>query len=763
VTITYCAQVMLNSLEDVQGVAASHLDMNGDTLTLEYDPAQVPEDKLLVVTGDMEHRLKENYEQCGFRAANMYCDDCLHRFEGHQLAAPPAYPDAYINSANGVLSVMTTPQIGVQRLKKTVKKLDHQIETSTKHGVTISRDRLEPIFVATTLLAFIVGLILRNTTAPAWLPTLAAVIAYTTGGAFALIEGIKGLRELKIDVDLLMLLAAAGAALIGSWPEGAMLLFLFSLSNLLQNYAMDRSRKAIRGLLDLRPAMALVRRGGQEVEVLVEMLEVGETVIIKPGERIPVDGVVKEGESAVDQASITGESLPVTTTKGDQVFAGTVNQHGALEVTVTKRAEDTTLAKIIQMVENAQEQKAPTQRFLDTFEQYYAIFVIAAVSLFIIIPTVFLGVEFQSWFYRGMVLLVVASPCALVISTPASILSAIANAARKGILFKGGAHLENAATLKVVAFDKTGTLTTGKPHITDLIAVNGYHEDELLALSATVESRSEHPLAQAVIQAAEERGLSIAPADDFLAYPGMGVRARVDGSTLLVGSRKLMQQEGYDVDPNMNDEVIRLEREGKTVLLIHNEHCVGAIAVADEPRPEAKDTVTALRAAGVERVAMLTGDNERVAAAIAKEVGVDEFHAGLMPDEKVSLLKDLEKKYGHIAMVGDGVNDAPALATASIGIAMGAAGTDVALETADVVLMADDLTKLPYVLELSKRARRVVWQNIGFSLAVIVALVLGTFGVYGQEIPLPLGVVGHEGSTVLVVFNGLRLLAFKGK
>ncbi len=756
----YCAQVMLGALRGEDGIVAAHFNTHQSTLTLEYDPTQVKPERITELAGEVVGQLRENYQQgCAFRPDGVHCDECLARFEGHQMSAAADMPAATVQSSGGVLS-LALPVAAPERIERATRQLGFRVEKATDKTTYLQRQRLEPVLVAATLLALAGGWFARRLGAPIGLEAALAVLAYGAGSYYGILDGFAAIRRFRIDVNFLMILAAIGAALIGSWPEGAMLLFLFSLSNLLQNYAMDRSRKAIRKLLDLRPATALVRRGGEEVEVLVETLEVGEVVIIKPGERIPVDGKVDSGQSSVDQASITGESTPVEKLAGDTVFAGTVNQHGAIDVRVTKEASDTTLAKIIKMVEEAQEERAPTQRFLERFEQYYALGVIGAVALFIAIPVLVLGRPFELFFYRGMVLLVVASPCALVISTPASILSAIANAARRGILFKGGAHLESAAALKAIAFDKTGTLTVGKPTVTDLIAVNGYSEDELLALTAAVEGRSEHPLAQSVMKAAEARGLDIPPISDFQAYPGMGVRAQVNGDELLIGSRRLMEREGYTLPPEMETNLERLEGEGKTVLLAHNHTCVGLIAVADQVRPDAKAAITALKAAGIERIAMLTGDNERVARAIAAEVGVDEYHAALMPEDKVTVLKDLQKRYGVIAMVGDGVNDAPALATASIGIAMGAAGTDVALETADVVLMSDDLARLPYVIRLSQKARRIVWQNISFSLVVIALLVAGTFGLFGQTLPLPLGVVGHEGSTVLVVFNGLRLLAF---
>jgi len=760
----YCAQVMLGILKEEEGIAAAHIDTGSSTLTLDYDPTLIDPQKITVLADEVDRRLRDNYKDCAYRGRGFFCDECLERFEGRKLAVAADVPEATLQANNGVLSLLLPGAGAGSPLAQTTRRLGHHVETANHQGLRrlLRQEVLEPVLVAVTLVALLAGVAARSLGAPSWLVTLLAVTAYAAGGYFGLREGLASLRELEINVDLLMLLAAGGAALIGSWPEGATLLFLFSLSNVLQSYALGRSRQAIRKLLDLRPATALVKRDGREVEVLVETLEVDETVIIKPGDSIPVDGIVTSGESSVNQASITGESIPVAKRVGDTVFAGTVNQNGALEVQVSKQAQDTTLAKIIRLVEDAQEEKAPTQRFLDTFEQYYAIAVIISVALVIAIPVLFFGRPFEPTFYTGMVLLVVASPCALVISTPASILSAIANAARKGILFKGGVHLENAAVLKTVAFDKTGTLTYGKPRVTDIVPVNGHSADELLAMAAAVEARSEHPLAQAVVTEAQERGLELPPITDFQAYPGLGVRARVNGTEITIGSRRMMLEQGT---PELHEEIEahlqRLENEGKTVLLVRGTTCIGLIAVADRVRPEAREAIAALRKAGVEHIAMLTGDNERVANAIAREVGVDEVYAALMPDDKVRIVKELREKYGAIAMVGDGVNDAPALATASIGIAMGAAGTDVALETADVVLMADDLSKLPYLIRLSKKARRVVWQNIAFALAVIVMLILGTFGVFGSTLPLPLGVVGHEGSTVLVVFNGLRLLAFE--
>jgi Cd2+/Zn2+-exporting ATPase len=611
----------------------------------------------------------------------------------------------------------------------------------------LARAWLEPRLVVVTLVAVVLSLMAERAGAPIWVVLALNVISYAAGGFYGLRDGLVTLRGGHIDVDLLMILAAGGAAIVGQWREGAALLFLFSFSNVLQEYAIGRSRQAIRGLLRLYPAEARVRRNQRIETIPVGNIRVGEIVLIQPGERIPVDGIIRAGRSAVDQSPITGESMPVEKASGDKVFAGTLNQQGALDVEALQPASDTVLSRIIKLVEEAQDSKAPTERFLDAFEQRYATLIVVVVGLFIVIPPALGLTDFQSNFYRAMVLMTVASPCALVISTPASFLSAIAAAARGGVLFKGGAYLEGLAAIRAIAFDKTGTLTEGKPAVTDIVAA-GISKDELLALAAAVESRSEHPLAKAVVAAAQARNLLLGAVDEFEALPGRGVTALVDGQSIQVGSPTHLQ-----IAPSELDEARqRLEAEGKTVILIRRGgELVGLIALADQVRASAKAVIEQLHRSGVQ-VAMLTGDNPAVAHSVARQLGVDKVYAGLMPVDKVAVIKALESEVGAVAMVGDGVNDAPALATASIGIAMGAAGTDVALETADLVLMGDRLELIPYAIGLSKKARRVVWQNLTFAIAVIVTLIASTFIV---SLPLPLGVLCHEGSTVIVVLNGL--------
>jgi Cd2+/Zn2+-exporting ATPase len=643
--------------------------------------------------------------------------------------------------------------LGSASVKSSDKKLSFKLDF-------LSRNRLEPALVIVTLAALVASLTSERLGASADVILLLNIISYLAGGFYAVQAGFASLREGQIDVDLLMVAAAVGAAIVDSWHEGAILLFLFSLSNVLQAYAIGRSRNAIKSLLKLRPDTANVRRGEGIVEVRIEELRIGDVMVIRPGDRLPADGEILNGSSAIDQSTITGESMPVQKEVGDAVFAGTVNQHGLLDVKVTKLASESTLARIIKMVEEAQDRHSNAQRTLDRFEQTYARFIIGFVILLVVFPPLLWNADFNDNFYRAMVVLVVASPCALVISIPASILSAIANAARQGILFKGGGHLEDMAIIRAIAFDKTGTITYGKPRVTDILPAEGVLPETVLSTLACVESASEHPIAQAIVKAAEAEGLDICEPETFQAAPGRGIIATLHGKTVLAGTETLMQQHGLTVPPDLLTGQGALESGGKTAILVYSERWLGVVAVADELRKDAPDAMRQLRGVGIEHLAMLTGDNERVADRIAREVGLTEVHAELLPDQKVERLIALQQQYGAIAMVGDGVNDAPALATAELGIAMGAAGTDVALETADVVLMADDLSKIPYAVALSKAARRIVLQNLAISMGVIAVMLTLTL-LLSMNVPLPLGVVMHEGSTLVVVTNGLRLLIWK--
>ena len=642
---------------------------------------------------------------------------------------------------------------------------------------------LELLLAAITLIALLIGWAGGAMTEilPGWAIALTAIIAFAAGGYSGLMGAIEEARHGKLDIDFLMIAAAIGAAAIGQWEEGALLLFLFTLSGALEEFALERTRRAIEALADLRPATARIRQGETEVTIGVDELQLADTVLVRPGERLPIDGVVTKGFSSIDQSPITGESVPVQKKVGDPVFAGTINGSGALEIEVEKLAGESTLSKIIKLVEEAQQDTTPTQRFIDRFSQPYTYLVIGSTLLAILIPWLFADEPFGATLYRAMTLLVVASPCALIISTPASVLSAIAAAARNGVLFKGGAYLEKVAGITMVAFDKTGTLTHGKPVVTDLRPLSGYTEEELLQIAGSAELLSEHHLGKAIITMAKERGLTLETPAEFYAVPGHGLQAHFDRGdhreTIYIGNDKLFMNEAMEFSPAIRMVGDSLQKQGKTAMLVvrrsrvedtlgdHRDwEVVGFLAVADSVRPEAKATVAQLRSQGIDRIVMLTGDNKAVATTIAQTLGITEVYSDLLPEQKVEIIQRLSKE-GKVIMVGDGVNDAPALATATVGVAMGAGGTDVALETADVVLMASDLSKLPFVLNLSRQAERIVHQNVIFSVGVIVVLVMATILLPlfrpGFVLPLPLGVVGHEGSTLLVVTNGLRLLALR--
>lgn len=581
------------------------------------------------------------------------------------------------------------------------------------------------------------------------------VLAYLAGGTDATRQALSDLFDGHVNVDLLMVVAALGAATLNAWAEGAVLLALFASSNALEHHALDRTRNAVHALMKLSPEVSnRIEADGEITEVPVAALAVGDHILIRPGESIPADARVLEGRSTVDQSAITGESIPVEKQPGDSLSSGTLNTTGALRAVVTKIASESTLAKIIRMVEDARGQKSRLERFTDAFEGPYAIGVMAASALLFVVAVVF-GDAASDAFYRSMTLLVVASPCALVISTPAATLSALANAARNGILVKGGNYLEDLGGVHTVAFDKTGTLTVGEPRLTDVVTIGSWSERDLLATVAAVEVLSEHPLAQAIVAGARERNIELPEVTDFEAVTGRGVRGRIGGDTVLAGTDALLELEGVPVPDDLARVVEALREDGKTAMLVASGgRAIGVVAVADTVRPEAAAMIADLKALGVKRTVMLTGDNRTVALAVARQIGIDDVRASLMPDAKLDEIETLRRD-GGVVMVGDGVNDAPALATADIGVAMGGRGTDVALETADVVLMQDDLSRLPYAIDLSRRTRRTIRVNIGFSLSVIAVLVVSTLLV---GIPLPLGVVGHEGSTVIVVLNGLRLL-----
>jgi Cd2+/Zn2+-exporting ATPase len=580
------------------------------------------------------------------------------------------------------------------------------------------------------------------------------VASSIAGGWYVLPRGLRAMRHRALDMHALMSIAAVGAGAIGQWGEAASALFLFAIAQLLESYSLDRARNAIAALMDISPPEATVHRAGGDVIVPVADVAIGETIRIKPGERIPLDGVVLAGRSAVDQAPITGESIPVDKEPGAEVFAGSINAHGALEVRVTRHAEDTTLARIIHAVEEAQSKRAPSQAFVDRFARVYTPAVVALALLIAILPPLLFGAAWSIWIYRSLAMLVVACPCALVISTPVTIVSGLAGAARAGILIKGGLFLEHIGRVTVVALDKTGTLTRGRPAVVDVIATRESSEGEVLRLAAGVERHSEHPLARAVLDEATARGIVLPPSTAFEALPALGARASIEERVVYLGNASLMRERGL-TSSDVRAVLDRLEQEGRTpVLVATDDALLGVIAIADRVRPEARGAIAALLDQGI-RPVMLTGDTEGTARSVATQVGISDVHARLMPDDKVRLVRDLEARRERVAFVGDGVNDAPALATATVGAAMGAAGTDVALETADVALMADDLEKLPLAVQLSRRALGIIQQNVVFAIAIkVVFLVLAASGVA----TLWMAVAADMGASLVVIANGLRAL-----
>jgi Cd2+/Zn2+-exporting ATPase len=564
------------------------------------------------------------------------------------------------------------------------------------------------------------------------------------------------LRRFRPDMNLLMTVAVAGAVGVGEWFEGATVAFLFSLSLALESWSIGRARRAVGALMDLSPPSArLITEGALEKAVPPAQVEVGARFAVRPGDRIPLDGRVVRGHSAVNEAPITGESLPVEKGTGDEVFAGTINGDGALEVECTKPVSDTTLAHIIRMVGEAQSRRAPSEQWVETFARIYTPAVMVLAIAVLLVPPLAFGGSWGDWVYRSLVLLVIACPCALVISTPVSIVAALAAAARNGVLIKGGLYVEIPARLSAVALDKTGTLTGGKPAVIEVVPMSGHDEAELLARVAALESQSTHPLAHAIVAYARERQVEPQPVENYRILQGKGATGRFNGDAYWVGSHRYLEERGQET-PDVHQRLTELSHAGRTVVVVGNErHVCGFIALADQVRPRTIEAIRALRDLGVEHIIMLTGDNEGTARAVASKAGVDEFRADLLPVDKVSAVESLVQKYGQVAMVGDGVNDAPALAAATLGVAMGAAGSDAAIETADVALMADDLAKLPWLIQHSRRTLEIIRQNILFSLAVKALFVVLTFVGHAS---LWAAIAADTGASLLVIFNGLRLL-----
>ena len=687
-------------------------------------------------------------------------------------------PDTAVNAEKYLRSIKETEK--PQKDQKSEKKPEHEegdVEHEYAHGGLFGKNT-ELIFSILSGILLAIGFGFSFVDAlPSWVSLSLYIGAYFFGGFYTTKEAVETVFKGGFEIDFLMLVAAIGAAILGAWSEGALLLFLFSMGHALEHYAMNKARKSIAALAKLAPKTALRKKNGKTEEIGIEKLSVGDIIVVKPNTKIPSDGVVVSGKSSVNQAPITGESVPVDKmpvedqekdyynekdiSDENRVFSGTINGNNTLEVKVIKEAKDSTLSRLVKLVNEAQTQKSPTQRFTDKFEKY---FVPSVLGLVVLLLGAFLVIDenFSDSFYRAMAVLVAASPCALAISTPSAVLSGVARAAKSGVLIKGGRPLEDLGVLTALAFDKTGTLTEGKPKLTKVIPLNNTDENELLKMAIAVENLSDHPLAKAVVRDGKKRleGDSIPEATDLEAVLGKGIKATLGNDKVYIGNLELYEAlDDKKPSKKIVDEIKALEAGGNTTMLIRrNSDYVGIIALMDTPRAEAKSTLEQLKKIGIKRMVMLTGDNQKVADAVAKEIGLTDAWGSLLPEEKVDAIKKLQEQESKVAMVGDGVNDAPAMANSTVGIAMGAAGSDVALETADIALMGDKLETLPFAIGLSRKATSIIKQNLWISLGIVTLLIPATiFGLAG----IGLAVVIHEGSTLVVVFNALRLLAYK--
>jgi len=758
-----CFDALCSVLRAEPGIHEAVIDRPENMLRLRYDPALVSLHWVQSVARRLGVELGWQFERVWLRVKGLRCAECMKALED-RVRNVPGVTQATVNPAAQTMAVeVDVSESDLGTIEQKISEKGYAVRTAPRTKADLQREherdgRVRSRMAVSTALclgALLVGWVGEKTVLPGSAALLFYVIAYVAGGYHSTYRAVTELRRGGLNVDLLMITAALGAAAIGDWPEGAVLLFLFSLSNTLEHYVLGRTRRAIESLMDLSPEEAVVVRDGREQKVSVDQLRLGDSVIVRPGERIAADGTLVSGQTTVDQSPMTGESVPVEKSPGDPVFAGTLNLDGAVSFEVTRLASDSTLARIVRLVEEAQNEKAQSHRFTDWFGRRYTVAVIAAALVTLAVPWLLMGEGFSHSFYRAMTVLVVASPCAVVISIPAAILSAIACAARNGVLFKGGIHLEEAAELRAMAFDKTGTLTLGRPKLAQVKAVPAMTSDELLRLAASVESLSEHPLSRAVVEAARLRGLQIHPATDFQALIGKGVRARVQGRELFVGKPGLFAGQGASIPPELAAAAAEGSAAGGTSVYVGEEKTVfGVLVLIDTLRDSAAPAIEGLRSLGIRPLVMLTGDGRKVAETIAGRLEMD-FEAELLPEDKLRVIHRMRKEHGSVAMVGDGINDAPSLAAANLGVSLGGAGTDVALETADIVLMGGDLNRLSFAIRLARSAKAIIRQNLVFAFGVMGLLLAVTF--FGS-LRLPWAVVGHEGSTVLVILNGLRLL-----
>ncbi len=693
-----------------------------------------------------------------YELQGLSCANCASKFEKN-IQNIPAVEKAQVNFAAAKVTVQG--DVTIEQLEQ-AGAFDHikvRAENDDPFQLEPIWKKRENILAGIALLILLLGIALQLSFGeghPIVVTTF--VVAILVGGYDLFITGIKNLFRFYFDLHTLMTIAIIGAAFIGEWVEGAAVVILFAISEALEAYSVDKARQSIKTLVDIAPNHAIIRRGNNVMELHVNDIQIDDLMMIKPGEKVAMDGEVISGRTSINQAAITGESLPVQKNTGDEVFAGTLNEEGAIEVRVTKLVADTTIAKIIHLVEEAQAEKAPAQKFVDKFAFYYTPAIMIIALLVATVPPLLFAGDWSQSIYLGLATLVVGCPCALIISTPVAIVTAIGNAARHGVLIKGGVHLEETGRLNMIAFDKTGTLTKGTPEMTHIIPIQQIEETEVLKIATAIEVFSQHPIASAIIKAANDRQLSQYEATSFQSITGKGAQAKVNGDLYYIGNVALFtDKEAKNTLPLA--EMESLQQDGNTVMLLGTEeHILAILAVADQVRDTSYTVIEKLKKLGIQHTLMLSGDNYFTANAIAKKIGITDVHADLLPEDKLTIINEKKGKYGRVAMVGDGVNDAPALATATIGIAMGGAGTDAALETADIALMDDDISKLPYTIDLSKRALNIIKQNISFAfLLKIIALLL----VIPGWLTLWIAIIADVGATLLVVVNSMRLMRIK--
>lgn len=694
-----------------------------------------------------------------YKVDGMDCGSCAMTLE-KRMRMHPLVKQVHVQFSLGKMQIVHSTD--VETIQQEVSKAGYKATLITKKLNQAAqekqgKDHKELALTVGSGLILLLGVIGTYTGMVDSLTTILFAVVLFIAGFKPARSAFYAVKSGSLDMNLLMTVAAIGAAILGEWAEGATVVWLFALGNLLQNRSLERTRESIRSLMKLTPAEASVIQGEQVVRMPVEAVEIGQLVLIKPGEKIPVDGDIHKGESSIDQASITGEAMPVDKRFGDPVYAGTINQNGSLEVKVTRTSEDTTIAQIIRLVEQAQEKKAPTQSFVDRFAAIYTPVVFVLALLVMMVPPIIWGASWADWFYKGLELLVIACPCALVISTPVAIVSAIGNAAKNGVLIKGGSILEAASTLDVVAFDKTGTLTQGKPQVVGVEVLEGT-EQELIAIACTIEEHANHPIARAITQHAKERNIQPSTGESYQTIPGKGAQVKLQGIIYYAGNLRLFAELGTPLD-SVKERVETLQQDGTSIVLIGTAtEILGLFTIADRVRDHAVDALQKLRQAGVSSLVMLTGDNQGTAKKIAAAAGVDRVFAEQLPAQKTEAVMQMKQDGKRVAMVGDGINDAPALAAADVGIAMGGVGTDTAMETADIVLMADNLEKLPYTMKLSKQAREIIRQNVWFSIMVkLLAFIL----IFPGWLTLWLAVISDTGAALIVILNSMRLLGQK--